>query len=301
MCDSLIEKRYEVICVDNLITGSRNNLRHLAGNPNFHFIQHDVTKPIPADFLPLTSNIRYFYHLASVASPVQYRKYSIETLLTNSIGTYYTLELARSSRADYLLASTSEIYGDPMVHPQKETYFGNVNPIGLRACYDEGKRFAEALTMEFVRKHQLKARIIRIFNTYGPRMQKDDGRVVSNFVTQAISNKPLTIYGKGTQTRSFCYISDMVSGLIAAMESKNMAGEVVNLGNPNEQTIKSIAEIILKLTHAKSSMINAGERIGDDPERRNPDISRAKKVLGWEPKVNLEEGLIKTIDYFKNI
>lgn len=301
LCDILIGKGYEVICVDNLITGSKNNISHLLPNPRFQFLLHDVTKPFPPTINHQLSTINYLYHLASPASPPQYRKYAIETLLVNSIGTYNTLELARRVDASYLLASTSEVYGNPREHPQKESYFGNVNPVGLRSCYDEAKRFAEALTMEFVRKHKVKARIVRIFNTYGPRMQKDDGRVVSNFINQAINNKPLTVYGDGTQTRSFCYVSDMVDGIIAAMENKNMEKEVVNLGNPNELTINEIGDLIVKISGSKSRMEYTSERLGDDPDRRKPDISKAKKLLSWIPKVSLEDGLAKTIDYFKNI
>jgi len=301
LCDLLIAKGYEVVCIDNLITGSKNNISHLLANPGFHFLLHDITKPFPSKFKSHISNFKFIYHLASAASPPQYRKYAIETLLVNSVGTYHTLELARKADALYLLASTSEVYGNPLEHPQKESYFGNVNPVGLRSCYDEAKRFAEALTMEFIRKHKLKARIVRIFNTYGPRMQKDDGRVVSNFINQAIKNKPLTVYGDGTQTRSFCYVSDMVAGLIEAMENKNMEGEIVNLGNPNELTIRQIGDLIVKISGSKSSIKYTPERLGDDPDRRKPDISKAKRILGWMPKVSLDDGLAKTIDYFKNI
>lgn len=301
LCDSLIDKKYEVICLDNLLTGSRENIRHLTGNPNFHFINHDICKTLPANFLPLISNLQYIYHLASAASPPQYRKYSIETLLTNSLGTYNTLKIARNTKADYLLASTSEVYGNPLMHPQNESYFGNVNPVGLRACYDEAKRFAESLTMEFVRKHQVKARIVRIFNTYGPRMQKDDGRVISNFINQAITGKDLTVYGDGEQTRSFCYVSDMVTGIISAMENKEMEGEVVNLGNPDERSITYIGRFILKLTGSASKLVYVPERLGDDPDKRKPDISKAIKLLGWNSKIELEEGLLKAIAYFKSI
>lgn len=304
LCDLLIGKGYEVVCVDNLITGSKKNISHLLDNPRFQFLLHDITKPFPTTINDPSadgSTINYLYHLASPASPPQYRKYAIETLLVNSVGTYNTLELARKSGSSYLLASTSEVYGNPQEHPQKESYFGNVNPIGLRSCYDEAKRFAEALTMEFIRKHKVKARIVRIFNTYGPRMQKDDGRVISNFVNQAINNKPLTVYGDGIQTRSFCYVSDMVTGLIEAMENKTAQGEIVNMGNPNELTIKEIGDLIVKISGSKSSMKYTSERLGDDPDRRKPDISKAEKLLEWKPKVSLEDGLFKTIDYFKNI
>lgn len=301
LCDRLIEKDYEVICVDNLITGSKENISHLLDNSSFHFLLHDITKPFPSNFKSKISNLRFIYHLASVASPPQYRRFSIETLLTNSLGTYHTLQLAQKNKAAYLFASTSEVYGNPLMHPQKETYFGNVNPIGLRACYDEGKRFAESLTMEFIRKHNLDARIIRIFNTYGPRMQKDDGRVISNFINQALLGKPLTIYGEGTQTRSFCFISDMVVGIFSAMEKDAMRGEVVNLGTPNELTIEEIGKMILKITGSKSVLVYLQERLGDDPDRRRPDIKKAKKMLDWEPRVSLPDGLTKTVEYFKHL
>lgn len=301
LCDRLIEKNYEVLCLDNLLTGSLDNIKHLTDNPNFHFIRHDICKFLPPNLKPQTSNLQYIYHLASAASPPQYRKYSIETLLTNSLGTYNTLQIAQNFKADYLLASTSEVYGNPLMHPQKESYFGNVNPVGLRACYDEAKRFAESLTMEFVRKQKINAKIVRIFNTYGPRMQKDDGRVVSNFINQALTGKDLTVYGDGAQTRSFCYVSDMVDGIITAMEKTDMSGEVINLGNPNELSIEDIGEFILKLSGSASKIIHLAQRLGDDPDRRKPDISKAKRLLGWSPKVNLEEGLLKSIAYFKSI
>lgn len=300
LCESLIEKNYEVLCLDNLLTGSLDNIKHLTDNPNFHFIRHDICKTFPTHLNSQTSNLQYIYHLASAASPPQYRKYSIETLLTNSLGTYNTLQIAQNSKADYLLASTSEVYGNPLMHPQKETYFGNVNPVGLRACYDEAKRFSESLTMEFVRKHKINARIVRIFNTYGPRMQKDDGRVVSNFINQAITGKDLTVYGDGAQTRSFCYVSDMVDGIISTMEKENLTGEVINLGNPNELSIEETGKFILKLSGSASKIVHVAQRLGDDPDRRKPDISKAKKLLGWNPKVNLEEGLLKSIAYFKS-
>ncbi len=301
LCDSLISKEHEVFCLDNLLTGSKDNIRHLLDNPNFHFIQHDIIKPIPPNYQLPIANCQFIYHLASVASPPQYRKYAVETLLANSAGTHNILELARKTGAAFLLASTSEVYGNPSVHPQSESYFGNVNPVGLRACYDEGKRFSEAISMEYFRKYKVNIKIVRIFNTYGPRMQKDDGRVVSNFITQAISSKPLTVYGDGKQTRSFCFISDMVEGLVAAGESEKTKGEVINMGNPNEYTIEQISKVILDLTGSKSSLSFWPQRLGDDPDRRKPDISKAKSMIGWEPKIELKEGLIKTIDYFKNL
>ena len=297
LCDRLLEKGYRVVVVDNLITGSEKNVAHLLTHPQFTFLRKDVTQPFSFDF----DRLDYVYHLASPASPVQYRKLAIETLLVNSVGTYHMLELSRKTNAFFILASTSEVYGNPRQHPQKEAYFGNVNPIGIRACYDEGKRFAEAITMEYVRKYEVKARIIRIFNTYGPRMQVHDGRVVSNFITQAISQKSLTMYGDGLQTRSFCYISDMVTGIISAMEKKGIDGEVINLGNPDEQTIKNIGILILKLTQSSSQLMTAQKKQADDPERRKPDIAKAKRLLNWYPRVELAEGLVKTIDYFKHI
>jgi nucleoside-diphosphate-sugar epimerase len=300
LCDFLISKGDEVFCVDNLITGSKKNILHLIQSPRFHFLLHDITRSFPKTISYQLSTINYLYHLASPASPPQYRRYAIETLLTNSVGTYHMLELAKHTKARFLLASTSEVYGDPQKHPQKESYFGNVNPIGVRACYDEGKRFAEAITMEYVRKYALDARIARIFNTYGPRMQRDDGRVISNFINQAILDKPLTMYGDGLQTRSFCYVSDMTTGLISAMEKKNTKGVVVNLGYPKEHKIKDIAQLILQLT-LSSSTIRSVDKPEDDPRRRKPDISKAKNLLDWEPKVPLEKGVKKTIDYFRNL
>lgn len=297
LSDALIAKGWRVYCLDNLITGSRKNIAHLINNPNFHFIEHDVTKfdtTTHTQKLPLISCL---FHLASPASPPHYQKYSIETLLVNSYGTYNMLQLAKKFNAAFLLASTSEVYGDPLEHPQKEKYFGNVNPVGVRACYDEGKRFAEAITMEYVRKYNLDARIIRIFNTYGPRMQPSDGRVIVNFITQAISGQPLTVYSDGLQTRSFCYISDMVEGLITAMENKNTSGEVINMGFPEEHTVKEIAKIILRLTESSSGVTYYPKK-EDDPVRRKPDISKAKKILGWSPKITLYKGLSKTIEYF---
>lgn len=300
LSDALIAQGYRVYCIDNLITGSRKNIAHLINNPNFHFIDHDITNCDTTSLTLKLPSIYYLYHLASPASPLHYQKYSIETLLVNSYGTYNMLQLAKKSNAVFLLASTSEVYGDPLEHPQKEQYFGNVNPIGVRACYDESKRFAEAITMEYVRKYNLDARIVRIFNTYGPRMQPSDGRVIVNFIMQAISGKPLTIYGDGLQTRSFCYISDMVDGLISAMEQQNISGEVMNIGFPEEHTIKEIAKIVLRLTKSLSGIIYYPKK-EDDPVRRKPDISKAKKILRWFPKVALNDGLKKTIEYFSNL
>lgn len=301
LCDELIKEGYEVICLDNLITGSKDNISHLLDNPKFKFILHDITKPLPDSIKSELTSLNSIFHFASVASPPQYRKYAIETLLANSLGTYITLQLAQENNADYILASTSEIYGNPQVHPQKESYFGNVNSVGLRACYDESKRFAEAITVEYFRKHNLRVRIVRIFNTYGPRMQKDDGRVISNFIGQAIKNNPLTVYGDGKQTRSFCFISDMVEGILKVAQSKDLIGEVINLGNPDEYSIDDIGEKIIALVNSKSTFEYTQKRLGDDPDKRKPDITKAKQLLGWEPKVSLAEGLLKTIAYFKNL
>jgi nucleoside-diphosphate-sugar epimerase len=294
LCEALVELGMKVYCVDNLGTGKAENLKGLKRDKNFKFIKKDIRKKFT-----IKGKIDYLFHLASYASPPYYQSKSIETLMTNSMGTYNLLELARGKKAVYLITSTSETYGDPLEHPQKETYWGNVNPVGIRSCYDEAKRFAEALTMEFVRKHSLDARIIRIFNTYGPRLQKDDGRVISNFIWQAIHNNDLTIYGDGSQTRSFCYISDQVKGLIAAMLKPGLKGEVINIGNPGEFTVKQAAVMIKEMTGSESKIIYK-PLPKDDPTRRKPDITKAKKLLGWEPAVGLKQGLEKTIEWFKN-
>ncbi len=330
LCISLVHDGARVICVDSLITGSRNNIASLLDNPRFTFIEHDIIQPLHGHSGPsvLSSGLKdlsgigtkllsdsglaavrqndglpqitAIYHLASPASPPQYQKYSIETLLVNSVGTYHLLELAKKHGARFLLASTSEVYGNPLRHPQDEGYFGNVNPNGVRACYDEGKRFAEAMTMEYVRKFSVDARLVRIFNTYGPRMQKTDGRVISNFVNQAITGKPLTIYGDGTQTRSFCYVSDMVAGLKNAVRTDGLKGEVINLGYPKEHTIMEIADIIVKHTGSVSPVNHLSEK-PDDPVKRRPDISKAIRLLGWEPTTSLSVGLHETIEYYKHI
>lgn len=301
LCKELLDKEYEVICVDNLITGDKKNIVNLLQNPNFKFIKFDVTKNINN---LLNQKPDYIFHLASPASPNKksprsYINFPIETLLANSIGTYQLLELAKEYSAKFLFASTSEVYGDPKVSPQNENYFGNVNPVGIRSVYDEGKRFGEAAVMAYFRKYNTDGRIVRIFNTYGPLMQKDDGRVVSNFINQAIKNEKITIYGKGDQTRSFCYISDMVEGIIKAMFKDVTKGEVINLGNPDERKISELATMIKEMT-SSTSIISYEDLPEDDPKERKPDISRAKRVLQWEPAVKLEEGLRKTIEYFKN-
>jgi nucleoside-diphosphate-sugar epimerase len=293
LCERLIGDGFRVICMDNLGTGRKENLKGIILDPGFKFIKHDVR-----DSIRISGPVHYVFHLASYASPPYYQTKSIETLLTNSVGTYNILEFCREKKARYLITSTSETYGDPKEHPQKETYWGNVNPVGVRSCYDEAKRFAEAMTMEFVRKHKVDARIIRIFNTYGPRLQKDDGRVISNFIDQALHNRPLTIYGDGGQTRSFCYVSDQVNGLMAAMMKPGLAGEVINIGNPDEFTVKEAAYIIKEMTNSKSKIIYK-PLPNDDPTRRKPDITKAKKLLGWEPKIKLRQGLKTTIEWFK--
>lgn len=308
LSEALLKRGHEIYCIDNLSTGNKRNISHLLTCPRFHFIAHDIVSPYPPTIANMPARqagqqltIDYIYHLASPASPPAYRRLAIDTLLVNSVGTYHTLELAKQKKSRILLASTSEVYGDPQKHPQTEGYFGNVNPVGLRACYDESKRFAEALTMEYFRKFHLSIRIARIFNTYGPRMEKDDGRVVSNFVTQATNGNPLTIYGSGNQTRSFCYISDMVNGLISFMEADAIDGEVINLGSTQELSINHIAELVLKISGSKSKISFGQKRLGDDPQRRKPDISKALKLLRWTPKISLQEGLEKTISYFRSL
>lgn len=284
-----------VTVIDNFITGIHKNIESLQDQKDFTFHQGDITT---FDFSTL-SPFDTIYHLASPASPVQYKKYPIETLMTNALGTQRLLEFMRSSGSGtFVISSTSETYGDPTVHPQTEEYWGNVNPVGIRSCYDEAKRFAEALTMAYYRTHKLNVRIARIFNTYGPNMEREDGRVVSNFIMQALTQKPITIYGDGTQTRSFCYVSDMVEGLVKLASTKNIEGEVINLGNPTEKTMLELADLVKRLTESSSEVVH--QPIDqDDPKKRKPDISKAKKMLGWEPVVPLEDGLKKTILYFK--
>lgn len=295
LCERLLEEGHEVICLDNFMTGKKGNIEPLLNNEKFFLIEEDVTE---FSLNRLTSPISFIFHLASPASPIDYQKYPIKTLMTNSLGTCKMLRLARKKKAKFLLASSSEVYGDPLKHPQKEDYFGHVNPIGPRACYDEAKRFAEALTMSFYRQYDLDVRIARIFNTYGPRMRANDGRVVSSFINQALQNKAMTVFGKGTQTRSFCYISDMIEGLLAAMTKEKIKGRVFNLGTNHEVRIIELAKKIKKMTKSRSR-IKFTDLPEDDPKRRKPDIDRAKKVLKWQPKVGLEEGLKKTIEYYQ--
>lgn len=292
LCDLLLAKGYEVICVDNLITGTENNLAHIETD-RFSFINHNVTKP-----LFLKDRIDFLFHLASPASPIDYQGLPIQTLKAGALGTHNILGLAKEHGARFLLASTSEIYGDPLVNPQSEEYWGNVNPIGPRGVYDEAKRFAEAITMAYHRYHGLDTRIVRIFNTYGPRMRLNDGRVVPNFIRQALRGEDLTIYGDGSQTRSFCYVSDEIEGIYRLMMSDYSMP--VNIGNPEEHTILEFAQIILKLTGSSSKIVFKDLPV-DDPKQRKPDITKARNILGWEPKVALESGLEETINYFKKI
>lgn len=293
--DALLTKGHEVFALDNLITGKEENLTEAKKNPKFTFIRHDVTTG-----LPVVGHIDYIYHLASPASVPDYQKYPEETALVNSVGTRALLKVAKAHGAKFLFTSTSEVYGDPKEHPQKETYWGNVNPNGVRACYDESKRFGEMITMLYVKNFGVDARIARIFNTYGPRMRVDDGRVVSNFINQAIADKSMTVYGDGTQTRSFCFVSDMVDGLVRLMETEKTKGEVVNLGNPEEYTMTDFATKIKTMTGTMSTIVHT-ELPGDDPTQRRPDIAKAKKLLAWKPKVSVDEGLKKTVSYYKNL
>ncbi len=292
LCTRLLDEGHSVLCVDNFVTGAERNIAALLHQPHFSFVQQDVTKPF--DF-----EAEAIFHLASPASPVGYMEHPIETILVNSQGTYLMLEQARKQNAMFLVASTSEAYGDPLVHPQREDYWGNVNPIGPRACYDESKRLGETLTMEYHRQYQLNGRIVRIFNTYGPNSQLNDGRMIPNFITQALLDEPLTIYGDGSITRSICYVSDLVDGLLLAMFQPRTAGEVFNLGNTEEHTVLEYAHTIIRLCEASSSIIFEPNRV-DDPERRRPDISKAQQVLGWQPRVSLEAGLRRTIEWFSD-
>jgi len=293
LTDRLLAEGHRVIAIDNLVTGNPANIGHLAGNPDFQFIKHNVSNFI---FLP-EEKLDYVFHFASPASPIDYLELPIPTLKVGALGTHNTLGLAKDKGAAFILASTSECYGDPLVHPQKEDYWGNVNPIGPRGVYDEAKRFAEAMTMAYHRYHRVDTKIVRIFNTYGPRMRLRDGRVVPAFIGQALKNEPLTVFGDGSQTRSFCYVSDLIDGIFKLAMSD--FHEPVNIGNPREMTIKQFGEEIIRITGAKSK-IDYKPLPVDDPKVRQPDISRAKKILGWEPKVEFEEGIKKTIEYFGN-
>ncbi len=295
LCDRLLAEGHEVIAMDNLSTGSIENIAHLAGHERFQFIKHDVTH-----YIYIAGPLDAVLHLASLPSPVDYLNYPIQTLKVGALGTHNALGVALAKGARFLLASTSEVYGDPLVHPQTEDYWGNVNPVGPRGVYDESKRFAEALTMAYHRYHGVDTRIARIFNCYGPRMRLDDGRVVPNFIGQALRGEPLTVYDDGTRTRSFCYVSDMVDGLVRLLFSDET--RPVNLGNPQEMTILQFAQKILEITGSKSEIVfvhPTDDRTRDDPQRRCPDIARARTVLGWEPRVSLEEGLRETVEYFR--
>src|SRR4051794_36335809 len=291
LTDRLLSEGHRVIGIDNFITGSVANIEHLAGNENYRFIKHDVSNYI---FLP--DDVNFVFHFASPASPIDYLEFPIPTLKVGALGTHNTLGLAKAKNAAYLLASTSECYGDPLVHPQREDYWGNVNPIGPRGVYDEAKRYAEAMTMAYHRYHGLNTHIVRIFNTYGPRMRLRDGRVVPAFIGEALTGQSITVFGDGSQTRSFCYVSDLIDGIFKlAMSAFH---EPVNIGNPREMTIKQSAEEIQRITGTKSDIVYKPLPI-DDPKVRQPDIGRAKKVLDWEPRVHFEEGITKTIDYFR--
>jgi len=291
LTDLLLTRGHKVIGIDNFVTGTVNNISHLGGNPNFKFIQQDVT-----EFIFLDGPVDYVWHFASPASPIDYLELPIQTLKVGSLGTHKALGLAKHKHARFLLASTSEIYGDPLKHPQTEEYWGNVNTIGPRGCYDEAKRFAEALVMAYHREHKVETRIVRIFNTYGPRMRLHDGRVVPAFVSQALKNRPITVFGKGGQTRSFCYVADFIEGIYRLMLSGYHLP--VNIGNPAEMTVLDFAKQIIQAT-GSASRISFKPLPQDDPKQRRPDITRARKYLRWEPKVHLAEGLVKTIEYFR--
>lgn len=289
LCDLLLEKGHSVICLDNLVTGSKENIKHNLKNKKFKFIKHNISRPIK-----ISGKIDFVLHFASPASPIDYAELPIQTLKVGALGTHNALGIAKAKKAKFLIASTSEVYGDPLVSPQREDYWGNVNPVGPRSCYDESKRFAEAITMAYHRMHKVDTRIIRIFNTYGPRMRKNDGRVVPNFINQTLEGKPLTIYGNGKQTRSFCYVSDLVEGIYRVMRSNHH--DPINLGNPHEFTINELAGLVMGFSGPLSTVRCPLPQ--DDPKQRRPDISKAKKVLKWEPKVQLEEGLCRTIKTF---
>jgi UDP-glucuronate decarboxylase len=291
LCDRLLAEGHDVLCLDNLYTGSKDNIRHLIGHPNFEFIRHDITQPI---FLEVDE----IYNLACPASPVHYQYNPIKTIKTSVMGAINTLGLAKRVKAKILQASTSEVYGDPEIHPQPEEYWGRVNPIGIRSCYDEGKRAAECLMMDYHRQNGVRIKIVRIFNTYGPRMAINDGRVVSNFIVQAIKGEDITVYGSGSQTRSFCYYEDLIEGIIGMMATTDDIIGPVNLGNPTEFTILELAENVIRLTGSYSRIV-FNPLPQDDPTQRRPDISKAKELLRWTPRIPLAEGLVKTIQYFK--
>jgi len=290
LCEYFLNKGHEVVCMDNLITGSKDNISGLKSE-NFHFVEHNVS-----EFINLEGELDFILHFASPASPIDYLELPIQTLKVGALGTHNALGLAKAKKATFLLASTSEVYGDPLVHPQPEEYWGNVNPIGPRGVYDEAKRFAEAITMAYHRTHAVNTKIVRIFNTYGPRMRVNDGRAIPNFLKQALTGKDLTIYGEGSQTRSFCFVSDLIEGIYRLLNSDQ--NEPINIGNPNEMSIKEMAEKILQATGSKSKIAHV-PLPEDDPKIRQPDITRARKYLNWEPAVSLDEGLQSTLEYFK--
>lgn len=290
LCEKLLCEGFKVICLDNLVTGHLDNIKHILDDKGFRFIKHNVTK-----YIDIKNRVDLVLHFASLASPEDYLKFPIQTLKVGSLGTHNALGLAKEKKAKFLLASTSEVYGDPLVHPQPESYWGHVNPVGVRGCYDESKRFAEAITMAYHRVHKIDTKIIRIFNTYGQRMRIHDGRVVPNFIYQALHNKPLSIYGNGTQTRSFCYIDDLVDGIFKVIHSR--VNDPINLGNPHEFTILKLAKLVIKLTGAKNKIVFKSLP-QDDPKQRQPDIAMARKILKWRPRVELDEGLQKTVDWF---
>ncbi|WP_055048602.1 UDP-glucuronic acid decarboxylase family protein [Devosia sp. A16] len=293
LCDRLIAAGHDVICVDNFYTGSKDNIRHLIGNPRFELLRHDVT-------FPLYVEVDRIFNLACPASPIHYQRDPVQTTKTSVHGAINMLGLAKRLHARILQASTSEVYGDPEVHPQTEDYWGRVNPIGTRACYDEGKRCAETLFFDYHRQHRLEIKVMRIFNTYGPRMQPDDGRVVSNFIVQALKGEPITIYGDGNQTRSFCYVDDLIEGMLRLMETGPDVPGPINIGNPGEFTMRELAEMVVRQTGSKSSIVYM-PLPSDDPRQRRPDISLAREKLGWAPTVALEEGMARTIDYFRTV
>lgn len=291
LCDRFLEEGWQVVCMDNLLTGNADNIAHLFGNPDFEFIKHDVT-----NFIHIPGNLELIMHFASPASPIDYLEMPIQTLKVGSLGTHKALGLAKAKGARFFLASTSEVYGDPLIHPQKEDYWGNVNPIGFRGVYDEAKRFAEAMTMAYHRFHGVETRIVRIFNTYGPRMRLDDGRALPTFMGQALRGEDITVFGKGEQTRSFCYVDDLIEGIYRLSQSDH--AQPVNIGNPAEITIYEFAKEIIELTGSSSRIVHK-ELPKDDPQVRRPDITKAREILGWEPKVGRTEGLTRTLQYFK--
>jgi len=293
LCDRLLSQGHRVVGMDNLLTGNAANVAHLKDHPQFQYVLHDVT-----NFIEVQGPLDGVLHFASPASPIDYLEFPIQTLKVGSLGTHKALGLAKAKGARFLLASTSEVYGDPLVHPQPESYWGNVNPVGPRGVYDEAKRFAEAMTVAYHRYHKLDTRIVRIFNTYGPRMRPRDGRVVSNFIVQALKGEPLTVYGDGSQTRSFCYVDDLIEGIVRLFERGGP--EPTNIGNPDEFTVRQLADVVLRLTGSRSPVVERPLPT-DDPKVRQPDITRARQVLGWEPKVPLEAGLRRTIEYFRGL